>query len=105
MEGYGPQIQSQSQAQQGGISWVPGATTVGVICQDGVILAAEKRVSYGFFIASKGGKKVFPITEQIGAACHEGYQSCFFCSVEGEGASFKVTEPQLKTPGQIYGKK
>ena len=70
MEGYGPQMQtSPSQAQQGGISWVPGATTVGVVCQDGIILAAEKRVSYGFFIASKGGKKVFKITDTIGAAC------------------------------------
>lgn len=69
MEGYGLQSPSQSQAQQGGISWVPGATTVGIVCRDGVILAAEKRVSYGFFIASKGGKKVFKITDQIGAAC------------------------------------
>ena len=70
MEGYGPQTTSNPQTQaQGGISWVPGATTVGVVCKDGVILAAEKRVSYGFFIASKGGKKVFPITETIGAAC------------------------------------
>jgi phosphoribosyl-AMP cyclohydrolase len=42
--------------------------------------------------------------EQIGAACHEGYQSCFFRSVEGQGADFKITEAQLKTPGQIYGK-
>jgi proteasome beta subunit len=70
MEGYGPQTQpSLSQAQQGGIAWVPGATTVGIVCQDGVILASEKRVSYGFFIASKGGKKVFRITDTIGAAC------------------------------------
>ena len=43
--------------------------------------------------------------EQIGAACHEGYRSCFFRSVEGDGETFKVTEPQLKTPEQIYGKK
>ncbi|HTY75639.1 MAG TPA: archaeal proteasome endopeptidase complex subunit beta [Candidatus Nanoarchaeia archaeon] len=70
MEGYGPQTQtSPSQAQQGGISWVPGATTVGIVCSDGIILASEKRVSYGFFIASKGGKKVFKITSSIGAAC------------------------------------
>ncbi len=27
--------------------------------------------------------------EQIGAACHEGYQSCFFRSVEGDGAKFQ----------------
>lgn len=65
MEGYGPQTQNQ----QGGIAWIPGATTVGVACQDGVILASEKRVSYGYFIASKGGKKVFKITDRIGAAC------------------------------------
>jgi proteasome beta subunit len=65
MEGYGP----QTQAQQGGLAWVPGATTIGVVCHDGVILAAEKRVTYGYFIASKGGKKVFKITNQIGVAC------------------------------------
>lgn len=49
--------------------WIPGATTVGVVCQDGVVLAAEKRVSYGTFIASRSGKKVFKITDQIGVAC------------------------------------
>ena len=43
--------------------------------------------------------------EQVGAACHEGYQSCFFRSIEGKSESFKVTEPQLETPEQIYGKK
>ena len=34
--------------------------------------------------------------EQIGAACHEGFKSCFFRSIEGKGESFKLTEPQLK---------
>ena len=43
--------------------------------------------------------------EQIGAACHEGYQSCFFRSVEADAASFKTTEPQLQNPDDIYGKK
>jgi phosphoribosyl-AMP cyclohydrolase len=43
--------------------------------------------------------------DQIGAACHEGYQSCFFRSVEKDGQSFKTTEAQLETPEQIYGKK
>ena len=43
--------------------------------------------------------------EQIGAACHEGYQSCFFRSVQGDGATCKITEPQLQTPDQIYGQK
>ncbi|MCS7119847.1 MAG: archaeal proteasome endopeptidase complex subunit beta [Nitrososphaerota archaeon] len=49
--------------------YVPGATTVGVVCKDGVVLASEKRVSYGSFVMSKSGKKVFKITESIGAAC------------------------------------
>jgi len=48
---------------------VPGATTVGVVCPEGVILASEKRVSYGYLVVSKGGKKVFKITDNIGAAC------------------------------------
>ncbi len=43
--------------------------------------------------------------EQIGAACHEGYRSCFFRSIEGKGDTSKVTEVQLETPEQIYGKK
>jgi proteasome beta subunit len=63
MEGYG------SQAQQGGLAWIPGATTIGVVCADGVILASEKRVTYGHFVMSKGGKKVFKITDNIGVAC------------------------------------
>ena len=41
--------------------------------------------------------------EQTGAACHEGYQSCFFRSVENGG--FKITEPRLQTPEEIYQKK
>jgi len=43
--------------------------------------------------------------EQTGAACHEGYKSCFFRAVENGDHSFKITEPQLKAPGEIYKKK
>ncbi len=63
------QQQAQAQGAQGGISWIPGATTVGVVFQGGVLLAAEKRVTYGGFIMSRGGKKVFKITDSIGVAC------------------------------------
>jgi phosphoribosyl-AMP cyclohydrolase len=34
--------------------------------------------------------------EQVGAACHENYRSCFFRSVTEGGASSRVTEQQLK---------
>jgi len=42
--------------------------------------------------------------EQTGAACHEGYQSCFFRSIEGGATTWTVTEAQLQTPDAIYGK-
>jgi proteasome beta subunit len=54
---------------QGEYMAIPGATTIGVVFKDGVILASEKRVSYGYLIVSKTGKKVFKITDHIGAAC------------------------------------
>jgi proteasome beta subunit len=49
--------------------YLPGATTVGIVCKDAVILAAERRVTYGYFVMSKSGKKVFKIADKIGAAC------------------------------------
>ena len=63
------ETQGPPQAQQGGMAWIPGATTIGAVFHDGVILASEKRVAYGYLIVSKGVKKVFKITDQIGAAC------------------------------------
>jgi proteasome beta subunit len=49
--------------------FIPGATTIGVVFDDGVILASEKRVSYGYMIMSRVAKKVFKLTDTIGAAC------------------------------------
>lgn len=57
------------QGQQRQSLWIPGATTVGVTCPQAVILASEKRVSLGYLVVSKGGKKVFTITNNIGVAC------------------------------------
>lgn len=51
------------------IPYIPGATTVGIIYRDGVLLASERRVSYGYFVMSKSARKVFKITATIGAAC------------------------------------
>jgi len=47
----------------------PGATTLGIKGRDAVILAAEKRLTYGYFVVSKTVRKVFQITSKIGAAC------------------------------------
>jgi proteasome beta subunit len=49
--------------------FLPGATAVGISYDKGVILSAEKRVSYGNFVVNKNTKKTFPVTNQVGAAC------------------------------------
>ena len=51
------------------------------------------------------GDTVLIKVEQVGAACHEGYRSCFFRSVDKSDPGFKVTLVQLETPEEIYGKK
>jgi phosphoribosyl-AMP cyclohydrolase len=43
--------------------------------------------------------------EQHGPACHEGYKSCFFRSVDGQGEAFHTTDTRMLTPEQMYGKK
>jgi proteasome beta subunit len=48
--------------------YLPGATTVGIRCSNGVVLASEKRLTFGRGIQSKSVKKVFKIAENIGIA-------------------------------------
>jgi phosphoribosyl-AMP cyclohydrolase len=43
--------------------------------------------------------------EQKGAACHDGFKSCFFRSVETDGENFRTTEARLLKPEEIYKKK
>jgi len=42
-----------------------GTTTVGVVCKDGVILASDTRVTSGYFVAHKKGKKVYQIDDHL----------------------------------------
>ncbi|MEM0440671.1 MAG: hypothetical protein QXY84_01125 [Candidatus Caldarchaeum sp.] len=49
--------------------YYPGATTIGIRGKDSVVIAAEKRFAYGYFVMSKQARKVFKITNYVGAAC------------------------------------
>jgi proteasome beta subunit len=49
--------------------YFPGATAVGISFNKGVLLASERRVSFGNFVVNKNTKKTFVITENVGAAC------------------------------------
>ena len=52
------------------MSWqdYQGATTIGIVCKGGVILASEKRITWGNMLTSRGGMKVFKLNERIGLA-------------------------------------
>lgn len=50
------------------MSYGTGATAVGVRGNGFVVLAAERRVSYGGFIMSRSGRKVYKITDYLGVA-------------------------------------
>jgi len=43
-----------------------GTTTIGIVCKDGVILASDTRVTMGFYVAHKFGKKVYKIDDHLG---------------------------------------
>ncbi len=49
--------------------FISGATAVGITFDNGVILAAEKRISLGTYVMSKTARKTFRLTNKVGAAC------------------------------------
>jgi proteasome beta subunit len=42
-----------------------GTTTIAVVCKDGVILASDTRVTMGFYVAHKQGKKIYKIDDHL----------------------------------------
>ncbi|AWR97037.1 archaeal proteasome endopeptidase complex subunit beta [Acidianus sulfidivorans JP7] len=47
------------------IKYLKGTTTVGLVAKDGVVLAADRRASEGFFVANKMVRKLLYITDNI----------------------------------------
>ncbi len=43
-----------------------GTTTVGVLCDGGVVLASESRATMGSFIASSAAKKIYQVDDLVG---------------------------------------
>jgi phosphoribosyl-AMP cyclohydrolase len=43
--------------------------------------------------------------EQVGAACHAGYRSCFYRALADQGRSIQVTEPPWVSPEAVDGRK
>jgi len=67
-----------------------GTTTIGVVCKDGVILASDTRVTMGFYIAHKQGKKVYKIDDHVAM------------TIAGTVADAQKTVDILKANAQLY---
>lgn len=42
-----------------------GTTTIGLVCRDGLVLAAEKRATAGYFVADKKTEKILKISDNL----------------------------------------
>ncbi len=84
----------------------PGATTLGIRGKDAVVLASEKRLTYGYFVVSKTVRKVFQITPKIGAACAGlvGDMQSLIKEAQAEASIYRYTygrEPEVRTVAKI----
>ncbi len=48
------------------LEYLKGTTTVGLACDDGIVLATDTRATAGYEVASKRAKKLYKITDNIG---------------------------------------
>jgi proteasome beta subunit len=67
-----------------------GTTTIGVVCKDGVILASDTRVTMGFFVAHKKGKKIYQIDDHLAV------------TISGNVADAQKAVEILKANAQLY---
>ncbi len=84
----------------------PGATTIGIRTKDAVVLASEKRLTYGYFVMSKNVRKLFQITPKIGAACagFVGDMQSLIRDAQAEINLYKLInkkEPQVRTVAKV----
>ena len=54
------------------------------------------------YLDGDGDTVLLMVTQVGGAACHEGYKSCFFRQVTPEGV--KIIAQRVFDPAQVYGK-
>jgi proteasome beta subunit len=67
-----------------------GTTTIGVVCKDGVILASDTRVTMGFYVAHKHGKKIYKIDDHLAM------------TISGSVADAQRTVDMLTANAQLY---
>ena len=81
-------------------AYIPGATAVGITYKDGVMMAAERRITLANYVLSKSGKKVFVVTDGVGAVC-AGMISDMQNLVREVGVYAKLKELEAKLRGEF----
>jgi proteasome beta subunit len=64
-----------------------GTTTIGMLIEDGVIMATESKATAGFFIASKDAQKLFKINEHCAATIAGGVADCQYVVSQAQAIS------------------
>lgn len=65
--------------------WVKGETSGNIQCVKGLYVDCDQDC-------------LLVKVEQVGAACHEGYRSCFFRRVSADGESLELVAERLTSP-------
>lgn len=78
-----------------------GTTTVGLVCDGGVVLATERRATMGNFIASKDAKKIYQIDDNVGmtTAGMVGDAQALARSIAVESKLYKIRRQEPMTVG------
>jgi len=67
-----------------------GTTTVGLVSSDGIVLAADKRATMGFFIANREVPKIYQIDDRLGV------------TIAGSVADAQALVRIMKAEAQLY---
>ena len=80
-----------------------GTTTIGLVCKDGVVFAADKRASYGTFIASKRAQKIFNINDAVAStvAGSVGDADSLMRLIRAEASLYEVNNQEKMSPKAI----
>lgn len=80
-----------------------GTTTIGLVCKDGVVFVADKRASYGTFIASKRAQKIFNINDAVAStvAGSVGDADSLMRLIQAEAALYEVNNQEKMSPNAI----
>lgn len=58
----------------------------------------------GIFYDCDADTLLIQVNQIGGAACHEGYKSCFFRRLSADGGSFEIVGSRVFDPAQVYKK-